>query len=181
MPPDAFYATQLDEYAKRVVEQQAEIERKKDYAERMDALAEERLSEIERLRAHIGILTEEGRREIERRDKQWREIVATVTAGNVALEAENKRLKTKRPDWWALIAENERLSQERDAESARYDAAMTTLAAVREELERALEIVDAARNLDEHRDAGYASVVSYMIRLHEALTAGRQPDPRPET
>jgi len=139
-------AEELD-YERRSVEMKqvsidslnGEVERKKDYAERMDALAEERLSEIERL------------------DKQWREIVATVTAGNVALEAQ------------------------RDAEAARYDAAMTTLGVVRQELERALLIVDAARNLDEHSHEGYATLVSYLIRLHEALTADRQPDPLPET
>jgi hypothetical protein len=40
---------------------------------------------------------------------------------------------------------------------------------LRAEVERLRAIEQAARNLDAHRDEGYATLVSYLIRLHEAL------------
>jgi hypothetical protein len=44
-------------------------------------------------------------------------------------------------------------------------------AELRAEIERLDKIVQAARNLDQHRDQGYATLASYLIRLHEALDA----------
>lgn len=37
------------------------------------------------------------------------------------------------------------------------------------EIERLRKIRDAARALDEHKDQGYATLVSHLIRLHETL------------
>jgi hypothetical protein len=39
------------------------------------------------------------------------------------------------------------------------------------ELRRAEAVIQAARNLDAHHNEGYATLVSYLIRLHEALDA----------
>jgi hypothetical protein len=41
------------------------------------------------------------------------------------------------------------------------------------EFERLMTVERAARNLDEHSNAGYAKLVSYLIRLHEALEGAR--------
>jgi hypothetical protein len=42
---------------------------------------------------------------------------------------------------------------------------------LRAEIQRLLRIETAARNLDTHSTEGYATLVSYLIRLHEALAS----------
>jgi len=48
---------------------------------------------------------------------------------------------------------------------------LALLDTARAEAGRLQAIEQAARNLDAHRNAGYATLVSYLIRLHEALDA----------
>jgi hypothetical protein len=43
------------------------------------------------------------------------------------------------------------------------------------DIEHLLAVEKAALELDAHRNDGYASVVSYMIRLHEALWGSERP------
>jgi hypothetical protein len=42
---------------------------------------------------------------------------------------------------------------------------------LRAEIARLLRIETAARNLDAHSSEGWATLVSYLIRLHEALAS----------
>jgi hypothetical protein len=74
-----------------------------------------------------------------------------------------------------LLAQNKRLLDDIE----RWNA---TIAAGRERAEQMEAVIRAARNLDARKDEGYATLVSYLIRLHEALAtydANRTPWPEP--
>lgn len=45
----------------------------------------------------------------------------------------------------------------------------STIAVGRDRADQMEDVIKAAQNLDRHRDEGYATLVSYLIRLHEAL------------
>lgn len=69
----------------------------------------------------------------------------------------------------ALRAELERLRARLEQDGAELDRLASVEARLLAENQRLHTIVLAARNLDAHRDEGYASLVSYLIRLHDAL------------
>jgi hypothetical protein len=65
-------------------------------------------------------------------------------------------------DWRGLSNQNERLRADLESVVADRDAQV-------DEVVRLIAIEQAARNLDAHQHEGYATLVSYLIRLHEAL------------
>lgn len=56
-----------------------------------------------------------------------------------------------------------------EAREAEWDGWDELAERMRAKIERLEKIETAARNLDEHRNEGYATLVSYLIRLHEVL------------
>jgi predicted RNase H-like nuclease (RuvC/YqgF family) len=84
------------------------------------------------------------------------------------LRGEKRRLEAEIEQLQAATEARYKLFKARleDIEQLRVD-----LGAQQAEVERLRLIEQAARNLDAHRDQGYATLVSYLIRLHEALDA----------
>lgn len=93
---------------------------------------------------------DELRAQLANQDKHWREIVATVTAGNAALEAENERLDSQHQNDRVLLASNtsaEVAMLKQEVERLRAALALTRITAV--ELFRAglVESLDAGVRL----------------------------------
>jgi len=70
-----------------------------------------------------------------------------------------------------LLVQNKALRRKLVESEAENDQWQRKMADTWAEVKRLRLIEQAARNLDAHRDEGYATLVSYLIRLHETLDA----------